>query len=364
VPFALASLTFYSVGFLASVTYIVTVAPRYVGISERFRASYDGLWGAYDCDSWWFCPVELLYGFAVNSIPIIWTVGFHQLICSEILIVFYIVLLTEHKPWRFQVNHSCDFWNRMGSCAVILFLFFEDDSPTKVVIIIFVMPFVCAMCKLALYIWSRTAVRTRTARERVAFAQRFDDVSRIVGSMEVMTLRKYAINLLDNDRLVLDHALDIIQCTLLGLQQESFFRRRCENVPFEVATAGCLEGEVLARSLGKPQDHRSLLRSLLADLKQATSTVQSGGNDLDTLNSQNKAVASFIKWLRTDITCGNITQEQFVSSVLRYLAGGSSLTKEELGSVFDYVDLDMSGGMSVDELTVQLNGLPDIVFPL
>jgi hypothetical protein len=60
----------------------------------------------------------------------------------------------------------------------------------------------------------------------------------------------------------------------------------------------------------------------------------------------------------------SVSKDLFVSSTMRYISPGTSLTNEELAMVFDYVDLDMSGGLSTQELEVQLSALSTVVYPI
>lgn len=379
-PLALASLAVYSVGFFAFVAYVVIVAPRHFGDSLHFRLSYKNLWDCFDADSWWFCLVLLLYGLVVNFIPIVTTNGGWQLIFCVVLITLYIVILTEHRPWKFHVNHSCDFWGRLGSLACVLVLFFEEDSPSNLVKVILAMPIAFAVCRLVLYVWSRTAAAVKTVRQRVAFAQRLDDITRIVGNMEMLELRMYALQLLDNDMLAVDRALDVMQITLLGLQHKSRWQWRCQNIPFEVAVDGRLEGEVQARNARKDHDCRSLVRALLASLTQADPrrNNSTSSSNLRTsvvvrkIQGMMPEVHHFIKWLDAQNDSGqNLTKDTFVSSTLQYTSGHTgvssfpvtpSLTEEELSMVFEYLDLDMSGNLSSQELAVQLTALSEVQF--
>jgi hypothetical protein len=70
-----------------------------------------------------------------------WTVGYSSdwsaasrrtgrlhLVLFVILLVVYIKLLFESKPWKFQVNQSCDFWFKIDSCAGVLFVSLEGET--------------------------------------------------------------------------------------------------------------------------------------------------------------------------------------------------------------------------------------------
>ena len=62
-------------------------------------------------------------------------------------------------------------------------------------------------------------------------------------------------------------------------------------------------------------------------------------------------------------TVNGITKDGFITLILRYLGGEASLTEQELGCVFDYIDLDLSGSVSQRELAVNLSFLPEVALP-
>lgn len=387
-PLALVGILCYTVGFFAFVAYIVIVAPERFGASDNFRFMYGPLWKAYDADTWWFCLAQIVYGLVINFIPVVIDNGQWQLAICELLVIAYIKILSEERPWRSHLNHSCDLATKLGTCVFVI-LTLKGDSPGMLLLVVLILPLVYVAGKIVLYIWSHTAVVVKTTRERVEFAQRLDDITRIVGNMELMKLREYTLSLLDNDVFVLDQALNILQYTVLGLQHKSRWLWRCDNIPHQVAVDGRLEGEVEARDVRKPSDHRPLVRTLLAVLwlRLDGSSGPQGAMSLKKSNfilwgiqrSLRPEVQRFISWLdeaegvRTpskDDTARILTKDKFVSSVLKYLqenppmltavdASTECLTEEELAAVFDYVDLDMSGRVSWQELAVQLTALPE-----
>jgi hypothetical protein len=88
------------------------------------------------------------------------------------------------------VNQSCDFWLKIGSCAVVLFLGLEDDTPSEVVIAILLIPLLWTLVSLAMYTWSRTAASVKTVRKRAALAQRVDDMTCIESNVGAIEFRK------------------------------------------------------------------------------------------------------------------------------------------------------------------------------
>ena len=87
------------------------------------------------------------------------------------------------------------------------FLGLEGDTPSEVVIAILLIPLLWNLVSLAMYFWSCTAASVQTVRERVALAQRVDDMTRIDGNVGVIKLGKHAFELRDNDAQVIDGAL-------------------------------------------------------------------------------------------------------------------------------------------------------------
>ena len=56
----------------------------------------------------------------------------------------------------------------------------------------------------------------------------------------------------------------------------------------------------------------------------------------------------------------HVTKSRLASGTSRYLYGATSLTYDELAMIFDYINLDMSGALSTQELEVQLSALPEV----
>merc|ERR1711990_768306 len=97
-------------------------------------------------------------------------------------------------------------------------------------------------------------------------AERLRDVVKIMGTKSTIDLRALAFKMLDNDVVAVDHALDVLLFTIMGLQPQDQSKWRCAPVPFEVAVPGRLEGEILALGVENPDDHRGLTRRFCSEL--------------------------------------------------------------------------------------------------
>merc|ERR1712232_646969 len=120
---------------------------------------------------------------------------------------------------------------------------------------VFIIPALAVLLLLCRFLGFREVARVASLQSRAAFAQRLDDVCEILRSEKSLDIRTHAFGLLDNDVLKLDAALDTLQYTFLGLQPANFLKWRCDAAPFEVAADGRLEGEALARGMGRADDY-------------------------------------------------------------------------------------------------------------
>lgn len=235
------------------------------------------------------------------------------------------------------------------------------------------MPVVYILAMVGLFLHRHRVAAVKAIHMRETFTDKFHDIVNIAGTMTSKELRKLAFELLDDDVSKMNRVLEILQKMMLGLQPPFFFRQRCMQKPFEVVRPGRIEGELLARGVRKPDDHREEARQLCVEMRARYMNTREAPGQTRKSNSRlrqlSRRVRGHEEWVqdlfqRIDLDgSGAIGRDEFVQGALDCLGNATPLKSEDLQNVFGYVDHNGDGQIVEDELTRALSGLSEPLCP-
>eukprot|EP00930_Biecheleria_cincta_P033856 TRINITY_DN23437_c0_g2_i1.p1 TRINITY_DN23437_c0_g2~~TRINITY_DN23437_c0_g2_i1.p1 ORF type:complete len:808 (+),score=96.70 TRINITY_DN23437_c0_g2_i1:78-2426(+) len=380
------AVTLYSIGFFVFVVYLVIIAPRRVCCDAAFHNSYRGLWAKFNPSTWWFCLILMAYGLAANLIGVVISHGRVQVMVGAILNMFYVLIVTYISPWRFLNNLFVDVIVKLGLTMYLLLMLnleFPAQNLTEAWAIMMIMIFIAPLCVGALslirFAYSIAFGKLETMTQRADFAQRLHDIFKLAGSKSLQDHRAYSYTLIESDYAILDHAMDILQFSIFGLQSKNRFRHRTvPNLPFNEAAPGVLEGLLISRSLQDSKDPRVLLRRLQRirkrdiqsdqDPEAVTAAATTSSIIRSVATSTVDQLGRLPPWAREAFESvhrdgnGGITEPEF-KNMLNKSYPGNNFCHEELAALFGYFDMDGNGSISMPEFALGLTHVPQPVLP-
>lgn len=356
-PVSLAALACYSIGFLGFVIYLNAVAPRRFSRCASFRRRFRSLWAKFDPQAWWFCTVQGVYGLSISLISATTEHVSSQITMYVAMNIVYVLKVVHACPWKFRLNHYVDICFKLGTAFFVLFLQLQDGSIELMDICFFssvILPTVIAACLAIHSMWFRKVAKVTSSRVRANFAQRFVDLVSIARTKTVLELRAQVLLLLDNDIHCLDAALDILQFMLLGLQPQSVSRWRLSPLPFDVATAGRLEGELQVRALADPHDARHLIRRLKEQFSigQGSGLARMGKIRSSQFTGKSSNLTKVFNELKASPADATIDENAFVEGLYNSYGNTDDVdgfSREELARIYRYIDVDQGHSLDVIE---------------
>eukprot|EP00747_Dinoflagellata_sp_TGD_P014402 gnl/TRDRNA2_/TRDRNA2_123432_c3_seq1.p1 gnl/TRDRNA2_/TRDRNA2_123432_c3~~gnl/TRDRNA2_/TRDRNA2_123432_c3_seq1.p1 ORF type:complete len:605 (+),score=57.51 gnl/TRDRNA2_/TRDRNA2_123432_c3_seq1:2-1816(+) len=387
IPVCILALLIYTLGFLVLVLWAAYVAPRRFAYDGEFRRGYRSLWAKFDPSAWWFCIPQLIYALMLNLVPVCTASGRLQFLNFVLTNAAYILLASQIRPWNYTLNNTIDL---LSKCAVLVTAMLiaalaNDPTPdeevmTPLILFSLIVPLLAFVAVLGNFVhYHMVAVVLQSAKEE-RFAQRLQDVLKIVSHEQTVELKRYVRrDLHENDVEKLTRALDVLEWTFLKLQPQSLFRRRCMPVPFQVAVSGRLEGELIARGIDQTKDHRRVLRELKTRLDQKVkqgvlgkeththspsgmARMKKGATHASlTLACINQDATEFCKLLDANGD-GEVSKEDFVAGIRHYL-GTDVASEDELELLYDHMDMNLDDTVSTTEFQAALDTSMLVVYP-
>lgn len=375
------ALTVYAIGYFSRVAYVVSVAPKKFHSDPGFRRRNRCIWSAFNPTLWWFSVVHLSYCLLLNCSVLLSQSSRIQLLSASIVHAAYILVACHFPPWKFAVNHICDL-----ICKITLFVLvvvtsasigveeaelLDKKSHSNLMLGTAGLPCLLLFAITARYIFNSKVAQVKSLKIRCEFAERFYDIVTIVGRMPFLELRHFATELLDNDIAQLDTALEIMQETLLGLQSEKLWHWRCMATEFRRAVPGSLEGERIARGVGVSDDYCMLARKVLKEAQGHAANL-SKDHPIKDESAMSRARSQITGIDKEAVQVfrlfdasgdGQITQDAFVSALIRKIDGSSNFTREDLENVYKYINVDGGDGLSLVEITHALRKIVEPIRP-
>jgi len=386
VPISLCCIGILSVGSLSAMLYIVVVAPDRICVDDDFRRKYCSVWNKFDPQTWWFLLVQLSFAVMLNLVPVVIPNIRVQLLCAVTICLCYMLVAFNLKPWKYHLSHVTDIITKLGLIGFILLSMNLDlGKPLKgrgigmMMVLVVVVPFFTVSLNVIHDLWTSRYYKLANHRRRLNFSQRLADVSQIMASRHILDIRCLAMHLSDNDLEHLDKALDVLAFVTLGLQSAKAGRRRCVPFATERHREGRLEGELIARGANMQHDGRQLLRQLnkilsqdvpdkkqehkknvpIHHLKRSWSEISHLTHDVTENILHSKVMSDVPERVRhvfeeMDVDRdGRITREEFAigfSGLVSCDNGEHPFQSDDLVTLFNFMDVDQSGSLSLLEL--------------
>jgi len=374
-PLSIIEIAIVTVGFFSFVLYLVIVAPFRVSNDPKFRRKFRCLWAKFDPGAWWFCLVHLVYALSLNLVPVLSRSARLQILSIVFVIYFYILILCHIKPWKFALNHWADLATKLGyACFVGLAICFDvgvAEDPYvlgPVLLLPIIVPLLFVLGKMLWFVWYHRVAKVHELGARAEFAGRMNDVIKIVASRDMLELRAYAINLLDNDARCVDRALDALLFTLLGYQSKHWQRWRVAPIPFKVASKVRLAAEMQARGLVDNTDVRIQMRQF----RNALDTGHAASTELNSVRAWAESSQSSMGRVSAHVHGlvatydedgdGLLSKAEFISGMSRHFASHPELRDvgdDFFATIFDYIDIDKSGAVTAIEVANALHKEPE-----
>jgi Ca2+-binding EF-hand superfamily protein len=216
-----------------------------------------------------------------------------------------------------------------------------------------VIPLAFAVFCLAQVVWRNYFAKAESYIDRLLFAQRFRDVMTLACHLSNAEFTQLVTTeLCDDDRDNLIQAADVLVSSVLKMQPGSSLRKRriIAGAPYVVATNTSIDEAITKYGIEDlpAMTEWSLLRRLVEKLEGITSEQRKR-----LANKVNKKFQGAFEFLDTSGD-GTVSREEFMSVVRKrfeVVAGPEeTISDEDIGTVFDMMDLDGSGSLTISEL--------------
>eukprot|EP00746_Dinoflagellata_sp_MGD_P076094 gnl/MRDRNA2_/MRDRNA2_30610_c0_seq1.p1 gnl/MRDRNA2_/MRDRNA2_30610_c0~~gnl/MRDRNA2_/MRDRNA2_30610_c0_seq1.p1 ORF type:complete len:864 (+),score=113.74 gnl/MRDRNA2_/MRDRNA2_30610_c0_seq1:1-2592(+) len=385
-PLGLASVLIYCVAFASWIVYLIWLAPYCVGTNPYFAKAYRFIWAKWHPEKWWFTLVELAVAVIINLVSTLASNAYQQIYITAIILMMYTIMLLNLQPWKF---FECTRVDAVMKIAMVCFLLLatafvdindEDRKSTKDQFQVFlvVIPFgpmgIAIFCFLRV-LWRKYYAKADSHIQRLLFAQRFRDVMTMACHMSNTEFNKLiTIELCDNDRNDLVQAADVLVASVLKMQPGSGLRQRriIPGTPYVVGTNESIDEAIIKRGIHDlpAVKERLLLHRVAAGLASASassspserSTMKRLGPGLGLGSARRNSVNHEEQFNAFDVSGdGTISRTEFVDALHKRLDMARALlrpedrlTDEEIGAVYDMMDIDGDGEVTIDEFTAVL----------
>eukprot|EP00746_Dinoflagellata_sp_MGD_P139125 gnl/MRDRNA2_/MRDRNA2_72638_c0_seq2.p1 gnl/MRDRNA2_/MRDRNA2_72638_c0~~gnl/MRDRNA2_/MRDRNA2_72638_c0_seq2.p1 ORF type:complete len:1439 (+),score=238.57 gnl/MRDRNA2_/MRDRNA2_72638_c0_seq2:397-4317(+) len=378
-PIGISSVLIYCAGFISWVFYLIWRAPYCIGTDPKFSHKYRFIMCQWHPGRYWFSSVTLCLAVMFNVTATFVKNSYMQVHITSVLLVVYMSIVNNLTPWRFAQNDVVDVCMKFTLVLITMIasVYIEQseealqETRDAFKYLISVLPFLPMLLAVFLYLRvmrTKYLAQSEFMTTQMSEAQRFRDVTSMACHMSNRELNKlFTYDLCDDDRSGLKNAVDILVATVLKMQPSSaLHKRRVIMAEYEVADIRKIEDAIEARGITSPAlVERRLLHRIVnyLDMRESQNTTKFLKKQLHAITGRGKSRyrAAFNAMDCSTGSLGgahNLTQDEFVGALRRQLGlmpENSVFTEEELRTIFDIIDLDGSGTVSMDEFCAVLD---------
>jgi hypothetical protein len=392
----------YSFSFFALVVYQTLRAPRAFIEDPDFKVKYKFMLGKFQPDRYWFSVVGLLQALLLNIISTFSRNSFAQMYFTIVLFIIFASVQVALWPWKFQDINLIDIMNKL---AIMLILILgtscvrgSEDTRKKSVEVFkyFMLAFVVMPLLFIAYVICRAFYRrcfTNKAARDIAFTQNFHNTMLLAGFRSNQDLHKFVSSLPDADYRVCRKFVDVMLAQMYHWQPGPKFRQKrliTATSHYTVASSKRLVRLLsnlsdMGYAVGPAFEERQLLLTLSMDLRKAVETdepvldVKPTQQRASVAESVNAFMSTVVDTMApvVDMMTPTRPQEQVLNSETLCnklgLAGDDELNcddfvklvsplvetlhADDIEKVFNFIDIDRSGAVSIDELVTLMDGV-------